>query len=53
MSGFFLDVAVTMGLAMRTMSVTMIRTVGFMQHFHVFKLVTLTGRDAEGCERQE
>jgi hypothetical protein len=53
MSGFFLAVAVTMSLAMRTMSVSMIRTVGFMQHFHVFKLMTLTGHDAEGCERQE
>lgn len=53
MSRFFLAVAVTMGLAMCTMSVSMIRTVGFMQHFHVFKLMTLTGHDAEGCERQE
>lgn len=53
MSRFFLAVAVTMGLTMRAMSVSMIRTMGFMQHFHVFKLVALTGHDAEGCERQQ
>jgi hypothetical protein len=52
-SRFFFTVAVTMGLAMGTMSVSMIRTMGFMQHFHVFKLMTLTGHDAEGCERQQ
>jgi hypothetical protein len=49
MSRLFLAVAITMG----TMSVSVIRTMGFMEHFHVFKLMTLTGHDAEGCERQE
>lgn len=62
MRRFFLAVAVgmrTMGIA-RTMSIamcvavgTMIRTMGFMQNFHVFELMTLTGHDAEGCERQQ
>jgi hypothetical protein len=53
MSRVFLAVAITMGLAMGTMSVSVIRTMGLVEHFHVFKLMTLTGHDAEGCERQE